>query len=81
MVGSMPYNRERKQLINGKIRKQEDDAGGRERLRSAKLLIKGQTEFAPIYRFQLDDLAYNKSNGRIKAEIIEQKCSEEDISI
>lgn len=74
MVGSMPYDQSRKQLLNEKTKKQEDDAGGEARLRSAKLLVKGQTILAPIYRFQLDDLAYNKSNGRIKAEVIEKEA-------
>lgn len=74
MVGGMPYDHTRKQLFNEKIKKQEDDAGGKDRLRSAKLSVKGQTILAPIYRFQLDDLAYNKSNGRIKAEVIEKEA-------
>jgi len=74
MVGGMPYDQSRKQLLNERIKKQEDDAGGKDRLRSAKLLVKGQTILAPIYRFQLDDLAYNKSNGRIKAEVLEKQA-------
>jgi len=43
-------------------------------LRGAKLTVKGTTSLEPIYRFQLDDLAYNKANGRIKAEVIEKEA-------
>src|SRR4030042_7091391 len=74
MVGSIPYDKARKKILSEKIKKQEDDAGAKDRLPSAKLSVKGQTSIAPIYRFQLDDLAYNKSNGRIKAEIQEKEA-------
>lgn len=70
----MPYDPARKQMIRERAKKQEDDAGGRDILRGAKLTVKGTTSLEPIYRFQLDDLAYNKANGRIKAEVIEKEA-------
>lgn len=73
MVTAMPFNQARKQLIRDHAKKQEDDAGGKGMLRSAKLTIKGATSLAPIYRFKLDDLAFNKANGRIKSEVIEKE--------
>ena len=74
MVTAMPFNQARKQLIREHAKKQEDDAGGRDRLRAAKLTIKGATSLEPIYRFKLDDLAFNKANGRIKSEVIEREA-------
>lgn len=74
MVGSMPYNPTQKARMDEIIRKQDDDAKREGGLPTAKLLVKGRTLSAPIYRFKLDDLAYNKSNGRIKAEIIEKEA-------
>jgi len=74
MVTAMPYNEARKQLIREHAKKQEDDAGGKDRLRSAKLTVKGATSLYPIYRFKLDDLAFNKANGRYKAEVIEKEA-------
>ena len=41
MVGGMPYDQSRKQLLNERIEKQEDDAGGKAGLRSAKHLVLG----------------------------------------
>lgn len=74
MVTAMPFNQARKQLIRDHAKKQEDDAGGRDRLRAAKFTVKGATSLEPIYRFKLDDLAFNKANGRIKAEVIEKEA-------
>ncbi|MFC2041929.1 hypothetical protein ACFLTV_00285 [Chloroflexota bacterium] len=74
MVGSMPYDPTRKSHFDEVIKKQEDDAKREGGLPKAKLSVKGRTTSAPIYRFKLDDLAYNKSNGRIKAEIIEKEA-------
>jgi hypothetical protein len=74
MVTAMPFNQARKQLIREHAKKQEDDASGRDRLRSAKLTIKGATSLEPIYRFKLQDLAFNKANGRIKSEVIEREA-------
>jgi len=74
MVTGVPYDKTRKQLFKEKIKIQEDDAGGKERLRAAKFTVKGETKPSPIYRFQLDSLAYNKANGRIKSEVIEKEA-------
>ena len=74
MITSIPLNPERLGMFKKLVKEQEEAAGGKERLRSAKLTIKGETQFAPIYRFRLDDLAYNKSNGRIKAEVLEKEA-------
>lgn len=74
MVTTMPYDPARKKMVRDRAKKQEDDANGRDRLRSAKLTVKGTTRLEPIYRFQLEDLAYNKANGRIKAEILEKEA-------
>ena len=70
----MPYDPARKKMVRDRAKKQEDDAGGKDRLRNAKLTVKGTTSLEPIYRFQLDDLAYNKANGRIKAEVLEKEA-------
>lgn len=74
MITSIPLNHERQELFKQFTKEQEEDAGGKDRLRSAKLTIKGQTLYSPIYRFRLGDLAYNKSNGRIKAEVLEKEA-------
>jgi hypothetical protein len=74
MVTAMPYNQARKQLIREHVKKQEDDAGGKDKMRSAKLTVKGITAFYPIYRFKLEDLAFNKANGRIKSEVLEKEA-------
>jgi hypothetical protein len=74
MVTTMPCDPARKRMIRDRAKKQEDDAGGKGELRSAKLTVKGTTSLAPIYKFQLGDLAYNKANGRIKAEVIEKEA-------
>jgi hypothetical protein len=74
MVTSIPLNHDRQELFKELVKEQEDAAGGKDKLRSAKLTIKGETQYAPIYRFRLKDLAYNKSNGRIKAEVLEKEA-------
>lgn len=74
MITSIPLNHERQELFKQFTREQAENAGGKDRLRSAKLTIKGQTLYAPIYRFRLGDLSYNKSNGRIKAEVLEKEA-------
>jgi hypothetical protein len=74
MVGSMPYNPTQKALIDDIVKKQQDDAKRGSPLPTAKLSVNGRTTSEPIYRFKLDDLAFNKSNGRIKAEILEKEA-------
>jgi hypothetical protein len=70
----IPIDPARQKMIRDHKRKQEEDAGGRDRLPRSKLIVKGQVELAPIYRFALDDLAYYKENGRIKAEVLEKEA-------
>ncbi len=74
MAMSMPSNQGRAQMIRRLAAQQEADAGGRDRMRSAKLTVRGTTSLEPIYRFRLSDLAFNKANGRIKAEVIEKEA-------
>lgn len=56
------------------MRQQEESAGGRDKLPREKLIVKGKAERAPVYRISVDDLAYNKANGRIKAEVLEKEA-------
>lgn len=74
MATSMPFDEVRTQIIRDHMKKQEEDARGRDGLRTAKLTIKGDTSYHPIYRFKLDDLAFNKANGRIRSEVIEREA-------
>jgi len=56
------------------MNKQEEDAGGKDKLPKDKLIVKGKADLYPIYTFNIDDLAFNKANGRIKAEVAEQEA-------
>jgi len=73
MPSSMPFDPKRKKMIRQSMNKQEDDAGGKEQLPRQKLRIKGQSSFQPVYSFDITDLAFNKANGRIKAEVSEKE--------
>ena len=64
----MPHDENRARLIKKEMQLQQNDPTP---LPTAKLIIKGKTNVSPIYRFRLDDLYYNKANGRIKAEVSE----------
>ncbi|MGB2862704.1 MAG: hypothetical protein WBC05_05195 [Sedimentisphaerales bacterium] len=70
---SMPFDPKRKKMIRQSMNKQEEDAGGKERLERRKLRIKGQSSLQPIYSFDTNDLVFNKANGRIKAEVSEKE--------
>lgn len=70
----IPIDRARQKMIRQHMKKQEDDEGGIDRLPRSKLIVKGQALRAPIYTFALDDLAYHKGNGRIKAEVLEKEA-------
>lgn len=74
MPASMPYDKTRQKMIRAHMRDQEDSAGGVERLPHEKLIVKGQAVRAPIYCMSLDDLAFNKANGRIKSEVLEKEA-------
>jgi len=69
----MPFDRKRKEIIRQHIKKQEDDAGGKDQLPKDKLIVKGKADLYPIYKFSIDDLTFNKANGRIKAEVAEKE--------
>ena len=74
MPTAMPYDQERQRMIRSHLKKQEDDAGGKEKLHHEKLIVKGRAALAPVYRLALEELAFNKANGRIKAEVLEQEA-------
>jgi hypothetical protein len=61
-------------MIREHLKRQEEDKGGQHLLPKSKIIIKGQAQLAPIYRLALDDLAYHKGNGRIKAEVLEKEA-------
>jgi len=56
------------------MHKQETDAGGQDKLPHAKIIIKGTSSSKPIYRIDIEELAFNKANGRIKSEVIEKEA-------
>lgn len=65
----MPYDKARAKAIKDLQTSLENDVGGKERLHSAKIMVKGVAIDAPIYKFPLGQLLYNKSNGRVRSEI------------
>lgn len=74
MSSGIIWNKTRQRMIRDHISKQNTDAEGRDRLPNRKLVIKGKVEREPIYRFSLKDVAFNKMNGRIKAEVLEKEA-------
>ena len=74
MTTFLPFNVEKKQIIQDFIKQQEESFGGKDRLPKTKLSVKGKTSYEPIYRIPNKMLYFNKSNGRIKAEIIEKEA-------
>ena len=74
MATGMPYDQERQRMIRSHLTKQEQDAGGKERLLQEKIIVQGRSARAPIYRLGLEELAFNKANGRIKAEVLEKEA-------
>ncbi len=70
----MPHDPVRKKMIRAHLKEQEDAAGGRDGLPKEKLIVKGKAEREPVYKLSLDDLAFNKANGRIKAEVLEKEA-------
>jgi len=73
MPVTMPFNLTKRNIIQNYMRRQEDDAGGQDKLRQDKFEVKGEVCLAPIYRFSHKELAFNKGNGRIHAEAIEKE--------
>jgi hypothetical protein len=74
MSSGMPYDKSRYNMIKEHKDNQEKDAGGKDKLPKAKLIVKGQANLEPIYKFDISSLAFNMANGRIKAEIIEKEA-------
>lgn len=70
MVSHTPYDKTRYRAIRQLQERMEADAGGKDRLPNAKLMVKGQVQRAPIYRFPLRELLFNKTNGRIRSEVL-----------
>ena len=73
MASGMPHDPARNKMIRNHLKRQEEDAGGKDRPPQQKLMVKGRAERAPVYRLNTADLAFNKSNGRIKAEVAEKE--------
>ena len=74
MPTTMPNDQERQRMIRSHLKQQEDDAGGKDKLPPEKLVVKGRAEREPVYRLALQELAFNKANGRIKAEVLEKEA-------
>ena len=74
MPTAMPFNPSKRKVIQEHLKRQEEDQGGKDKLRHDKFEVKGQVKLAPIYRFNHDELAFNKVNGRIHSEIIEKEA-------
>lgn len=70
MPSSMPINRARQKVIREHTSKQEDARD----LRREKLIVKGRVQLCPVYTLDLRELALNKANGRIKAEVVEKEA-------
>ena len=73
MLSSMPVDKARQKVIREYMRKQEQDAIPKGGLPSDKLIIKGSVQRCPIYTLDIHELAFNKTNGRIKAEVVEKE--------
>lgn len=75
MPTTMPYDSAKKKFIQDHINHQTDDANGKKhKLRYDKIEVQGEVRLEPIYRFKHDELAFNKANGRIHAEVIEKEA-------
>lgn len=68
----MPYDQARRKMIREHMREQEESAGDKG-LPQEKLVVQGRAQREPVYRMRLEDLAFNKGNGRIKAEVLEKE--------
>src|SRR5438552_2843375 len=74
MPTTMPHDPVRKKMIRAHLKEQEDTAGGKDALPKEKLTVKGKSERVPVYELPVRDLAFNKANGRIKAEVLEKEA-------
>ncbi|GAJ24857.1 unnamed protein product, partial [marine sediment metagenome] len=73
MTSHMPCDEGRFQLIQEKMDTQITDCGGEENMSRQKLIIKGEPQLCPVFRFKLSDLLFNKANGRITSEVLEKE--------
>lgn len=73
MPSGIPYDEVRQQMILAHMKDQERSPGGRESLPHQKIVIQGRVQQMPVYRFALEELAFNKANGRIKSEVLEME--------
>jgi len=65
----MPHDKIYAKQISDRMKEQEKSSGGKDRLPSDRVILRGQPERLPIYRFEISNLFYNKANGRIAAEL------------
>lgn len=70
----MPVDKGRQKKLTDLMRRQEDDAKSRGGLPRAKFIVKGKAEQCPIYSFRTSDLLLNRSNGRIKSQIMDREA-------
>jgi hypothetical protein len=70
MPSSMPVNKIRQKVIRD-LRAKQDQEGN---LPRAKLVLHGSAQQCSIYRLNIRELAFNKSNGRIKSEVVEKEA-------
>ena len=70
MVSGIPIDSQRQRMIRDHVRRQNSDGG----ITHGKLVVKGQAKQEPIYRIPLADLLFNKSNGRIRAEVLDREA-------
>lgn len=70
MVSGIPIDLQRQRMIRDHVKRQDSDGG----LAHGKLVVKGQVKQEPIYRIPLEDLLFNKSNGRIRAEVLDREA-------
>lgn len=74
MPTTMPFDPSKRRIIQEHLKRKEEDAGGKDRLRLDKLEVKGEVHLEPIYKFNFDELGFNKANGRVHAEVIEKEA-------
>lgn len=71
----MPIDENKRKIIMDIMNSQNAAAGGIEKIDKRRLVIAGKVILLPIYRFELSQIAFNKSNGRIKSEVLEKESN------
>ncbi|MDP8207409.1 MAG: hypothetical protein P9L92_12145 [Candidatus Electryonea clarkiae] len=74
MSSIMPYDKARRKILKSYLLELEEDAGGKDRLPHDKIIIKGKVQTIPVYKIECNDLYFNKSNGRIKSEVLKKEA-------